>query len=389
MRRPALPPNVVALGVVSLLNDISSEMIFPLLPAFLTVVVGASPAFLGVVEGAADTVSSLLRLPTGWLSDRVRRKPLVVAGYAIANFARPLFAWASAPWHVLVIRVLDRLGKGIRTAPRDALLADSTTADGRGRAFGFHQSMDHVGAVIGPLLATVLFVALGRSYAALFLCASVPGLVVVAFATHGVQEVTPSSRSVVASTAASDGPPLGGRFVALMVAIVLFGLGNSTDAFLLLGLQQAGVDVALLPLLWAAFHVVKTLSAYPFGGLSDRVGRAPVILAGWAVYAAVYLGFAVAGSAVAACALFLVYGLYYGLTEGAERALVADLVPAERRGLAFGIYNAAVGVTALPASAVCGLLWQSHGRAAAFGFGAAMAALAAIVLAALSSPARR
>ena len=384
MARPRLDRNVVALGIASLLNDASSEMIFPLLPAFLTTVVGAGPAFLGMIEGVADSVSSLLRMPAGWLADRMPRKPLVVGGYALASFARPLIALATAPWHVLAVRVTDRLGKGLRTAPRDALLADSTPAADRGRAFGFHRSMDHVGAVVGPLLASLVFALLGRSYRRLFALASIPGLIAVLFT---------ASRIVEVPRAARVGPPppdpvslshaavrLDRRFFVLVAAIVLFGLGNSTDAFLLLGLQQAGVDVAALPLLWAALHVVKVASAYPLGALSDRVGRLPLILTGWVYYALVYSAFAAARSPAALVPIFIAYGLFFGLTEGAERALVGDVVPGAQRGAAFGMYNAAVGVTALPASVLTGAIWQFYGRAAAFGFGAGMALLASLVM---------
>jgi MFS family permease len=355
-------------------------MVFPLLPVFLTSVLGAGPLFLGVVEGAADSASSLLRLPFGWLADRMRRKPLVVAGYALANLARPGIALATAPWHVLVLRVCDRLGKGVRTAPRDALLADSVAASDRGRAFGFHMSMDHVGAVIGPLLATALFVALDRNYRRLFLLASLPGLLSIVFTMARVDETD------VRSAAGAEIPSPGAlgdfdrRFVGLLVAVFLFGLGASTDAFLLLQLNASGIDVALLPFLWSALHVVKVASVYPLGRLSDRVGRLPLIVAGWGYYAAIYAGFAFFDDPRALAAAFIAYGLYYGLTEGAERALVGDLVSRERRGVAFGLYNAALGVAALPASALLGAIWQAHGRAAAFGFGAAMAALGTAVL---------
>lgn len=382
MARPPLDRNVVVLGIASLLNDASSEMIFPLLPAFLTSVLGASPTVLGAIEGAADSVSSLLRLPAGWLSDRLRRKPLIVGGYAMATFSRPLVALATAPLHVLLIRLLDRAGKGLRTAPRDALLADSTPAEDRGRAFGFHRSMDHAGAVVGPLLASGLFVWLGGSYRMLFVLASLPGLLAVLFTAGCVAEVPPRRMppAAVAGSPSPQGRGLDRRFSLLVLAIVLFGLGNSSDAFLLLGLEQSGVSVAALPFLWAALHVVKVAGAYPLGRLSDRLGRVRIILAGWTYYACVYAGFGMATSPATLCSVFVAYGLFYGLTEGAERALVSDLVPAERRGFAFGLYNAAIGVTALPANLLAGALWQAYGRPAAFGFGALMAAIAALVL---------
>jgi MFS family permease len=385
-----LPKNVVTLGVASLLNDVSSEMIFPLLPVFLTAVLGAGPLYLGFVEGAADSISALLRLPFGWLADRLPRKPLVVGGYAVANVVRPAIALAAAPWHVLAIRLLDRAGKGIRTAPRDALLADSAAPGERGRAFGFHMSMDHVGAVLGPLLASALFVALGRNYRWLFLAASLPGLATVVFVAARVEETRRRS-ACPASPVVYDASGLGARFWGLLAAVFLFGLGASTDAFLLLELEKAGTDVALLPFLWAALHVVKVTSVYPFGRLSDRVGRVPLIVVGWAYYAATYAGFALVDDPRGLALLFLAYGLFFGLTEGTERALVSDLVPAEKRGAAFGFYNAALGVTALPASALLGAIWEAWGKVAAFGFGATMAAVATAVLVAttLRSRARK
>jgi MFS family permease len=377
-----LDRNVVTLGVVSLLNDASSEMIFPLLPAFLTTVIGAGPAVLGAIEGTADSLSSLLRLPAGWLSDRMRRKPLVVGGYALANLARPLVAAATAPWHVLAIRLLDRVGKGLRAAPRDALLADSVPPGDRGRAFGFHRSMDHVGAVVGPLLASLTFAALGRSYRLLFLLASLPGFAAVLWAGRVVE--TPRGRRTDPAVSVPASPEMRARldplFVVLIVAMLLFGLGNSSDAFLLLGLAQTGMDPVALPVLWAAFHVVKVASAYPLGRLSDSVGRMPILLTGWAYYAIAYAAFAVTDGPAALAAIFVAYGLFYGLTEGVERALVSDLVAPPQRGVAFGLYNAAVGVTALPASLITGLVWEAHGRAAALGFGAGMAMLGALVL---------
>ncbi len=381
---------MIALGTASLLNDFSSEMIFPLLPVFLTTVLGVQPAFLGLIEGMADSASSLLRPVFGVLSDRWgRRKSLVVAGYAVSSFSRPLVAIATAPWQVLLIRVSDRLGKGMRTAPRDALLAETSDPLARGRAFGFHRAMDHLGAVLGPLAATALFVVVGRNYRLLFALASIPGVLAVLFTALRVREPAVIVRS-------HGDPPSGelrkkaanpfsfsrenAPFVGLITAVFLFALGNSSDAFLLLRLGQAGVDVVYLPFLWSALHLVKVLSVYPCGILSDWVGRRPMILAGWGVYALLYAGFAWASSPLPLAAMFIAYGVFYGLTEGAERALVGDLVGPERRGAAFGLYNAATGIGALPASVLMGAIWEASGPAAAFLFGAGMAALAAVVL---------
>jgi MFS family permease len=393
-RRDALGRNVIALGVVSLLTDASSEIIYPLLPLFLTGVLGAGPEAIGAIEGAAETTAALLKLASGWWSDRVaRRKPIVVAGYAIASLARPLIAIAQSATQVLVIRVSDRVGKGIRGSPRDALIADSVDPSIRGRAFGFHRAMDHAGAVIGPLIA---FALLQREHLALrtvFWIAAIPGVLSVIALVVFVREVPRATHASRAPSSASprDGAPraLGGRFWAYLAVVLLFTLGNSSDAFLILRANQLGVSTALVPILWAALHVVKSASSVPGGALSDRVGRRAVIIAGWIVYALVYLAFARASETWEAWALFGVYGLYFGLTEGTERALVADLVPGARRGTAFGWYNLAVGLAALPASVLFGAIWDRYGADAAFTMGAALAGAAAIgLLVAVRPPAR-
>jgi MFS family permease len=394
-RRAPLPRNVKALATVSLLTDAASEMIYPLLPAFLTATLGASVAWVGIIEGAADTTSSLLKLASGWWSDRVRRrKPLIVAGYALASVLRPLVAVAGATWQVLAIRVGDRVGKGIRGAPRDAMIADSVPASERGRAFGVQRAADHAGAFIGPLLAFVLLQWVGVSVRTVFLLAAIPGLLAVLVALFGVREprdrpqvredprpVEATARLVDASARPPRGiPPLGSSFWKYLGVLVLFTLGNSTDAFLLLRASQLGVAPALLPILWAALHVVKSATSIPAGVWSDRVGRRTMIAAGWLWYALVYVGFAVATETWHAWALFVAYGLFFGLTEGVERALVADLVPAERRGMAFGWYNGVIGAAVLPASVAFGLMWDWRGSGFAFGVGAAAACLAAVGL---------
>jgi MFS family permease len=282
----------------------------------------------------------------------------------------------------------------MRTAPRDALLAEVSSPALRGRAFGFHRAMDHMGAVLGPLIASALFIALGRSYRLLFALASIPGLLTIVFTTLRVREPGAADSAVAAREretpppSSADAAPRSGAFAGLIVAVFLFALGNSSDAFLLLRLEQAGVDVAYLPFLWSALHLVKVLSVYPCGILSDRVGRRPMILAGWLYYALVYVGFARIGSPLWLAATFVAYGLFYGLTEGAERALVGDLAGPERRGTAFGIYNAATGIGALPASVLMGGIWQTYGPHAGFLLGAALAGLAAVVLLATNPPPR-
>lgn len=387
-------PNLVALSLVSFFTDASSEIIAPLLPLFLVGTLGASVAFVGIIEGAAESVASLLKLGSGWWSDRLgRRKPLILAGYGLASAMRPLMALASSPAQVLGIRIADRVGKGVRASPRDALLAASVAPEERGRAFGFHRASDHAGAVVGPLIALVCLQVLQMPLRQVFWVAAVPGLLSVLVVIFAVREA-PASPAVgqapvpdAVGTEASAAPasaisapvPLGVPFRNTMVAVMIFTLGNSTDAFLLLRANQLGVPVAAVPLLWLVLHVVKMVSSPPSGVLSDRFGRRPLIVSGWLLYALVYGGFAWASEPWHAWVLFAVYGVVFGLTEGNEKALVADLVPAERRGAAFGWYHAAIGVAALPASVLFGVLWDRFGASVAFGAGSAIALVATLV----------
>lgn len=390
MARPArLPRTVLALGAVSFWTDLSSEMIYPLLPVFLSATLGASTVALGMVEGAAESTASLLKLVSGWWSDRLaRRKPLVVAGYTIASVVRPLVGLATTAGQVLAIRVTDRVGKGLRSSPRDALITDTVDPAARGRAFGFHRAADHAGALLGPLVAFALL-AWGMELRSVFLWAAVPGALAVATLVFGVRErprapapveerTPPPAEAVEAGEAAAV--PLPRRFWSFLAIVLLFTLGNATDAFLLLRATDLGVPVALVPILWALLHLVKSASSTPGGALSDRFGRKPLIVGGWLFYAAVYAGFAAAGSAWQVWALFAAYGIYYGMVEGAERALVADLVAGSRRGAAFGWYHLSIGVGALPASVLFGWLWAARSPAVAFGVGAALAGVAAVLL---------
>ncbi len=378
--RLRLGRNVLALAAVSFLTDVSSDMTYPLLPVFLASVLGASATAVGAIEGAAESVAAFLKLASGWWSDRTpRRKPLVLAGYTIASVIRPLIGLAQSASQVLAIRVTDRFGKGIRGAPRDALIADSVDPAIRGRAFGFHRAADHMGAVVGPLLAFVLLRWMGLDLRTVFLLTAIPGALAVLMLIFGVREVPRSTQE--ASRKLDLRQPLGSRFWAYLGVLFLFTLGNSTDAFLLLRAGQLGVAPALVPILWAMLHVVKAGSSTPGGILSDRLGRKPLIVAGWTLYAAVYFAFGRASEQWQAWALFAVYGLYFGLTEGVEKALVADLVPPERRGTAFGWYNLAIGVGALPASLLFGVLWDRWGSATAFDFGALLALVAAVGMA--------
>jgi MFS family permease len=389
--RLKLGRNVLALAAVSFLTDVSSDMTYPLLPVFLATVLGASATSVGAIEGAAESTAALLKLVSGWWSDRVsRRKPLVLAGYTIASIIRPLIGVAQSVSQVLGIRVADRIGKGIRGAPRDALIADSVDPAIRGRAFGFHRAADHTGAVVGPLLAFALLRWGGLDLRTVFLLTAIPGALAVAMLLFGVKEVPRPAPQGQSQASKSFDPkvPLGRRFWAYLGVLLLFTLGNSTDAFLLLRAGQLGVAPALVPILWAMLHAVKALSSTPGGALSDRLGRKPLIVAGWLLYAAVYFAFGRAGEQWQAWALFGVYGLYFGLTEGVEKALVADLVAPDRRGAAFGWYNLAIGLGALPASLLFGAIWDRWGSTFAFDFGALLALVAAVGMAAVA-PGRR
>jgi MFS family permease len=384
-----LPGNVLTIGFVSLLNDASSEIIYPLLPIFLASVLGASASAIGVIEGAAESISSLLKLFAGYFSDRLgKRKALVVAGYGLANFARPFLAFAGNWYQVLAIRLTDRVGKGIRTAPRDAMIADTVATEHRGLAFGFHRAMDHTGAVIGPLLGYLLvfWFAANRSapsshdFTRIFLWASVPGLAAVLVGGFLLKET-----QIKLSPSEPNRPTLSwrsfdGNFKKFLIVIALFTLSNSSDAFLLLRAQDAGVSVVMIPLLWAALHGSKVLSSLLGGDLSDRVGRKSLIIAGWLLYAGVYAGFAFVSNTAVVWVLFLVYGIYFGLTEGVEKALVADLVRPEQRGTAYGLYNLAFSITVFPASILMGQIWDWKGPATAFLVSAVLGASAAVLL---------
>lgn len=386
MPRSRLPRNVVALGLVSLFTDLSSEMIYPLLPLFLTATLGAGPAVLGAIEGVAETAASLLKLFSGAWSDRLgKRKPLVLAGYGLSSIMRPLMGLVASWSHVLGIRFCDRIGKGVRSSPRDALVAASVPPQDRGRAFGFQRALDHLGAVLGPVAAFALLAGAGLSYRSVFFLAAVPGAVAVAILWILVREAGETAPAGTGRGILAGG--LAPEFRNYLLIVSLFTLGNASDAFLILRSVDAGVPAAYVPLLWGAFHVVKSSLSTHAGILADRWDRRKMVVAGWVLYAAVYAAWGMAEGPGWMVGLFLVYGLHAAATEGAERALVADFVPSDRRGTAFGWFHLAVGIAALPASLLFGILWSRFGAPAAFGVSAALAMLAAGFLLALKPPA--
>lgn len=403
--RGALSGNVLYLGLVSLFTDFSSEMIYPLLPVFITGVV--SPAFaaiyIGLMDGIADSVSSLLKVVSGYLSDRLgRRKGLTVAGYGLSTLARPLMAGAMAGWQVVGLRFLDRIGKGVRTAPRDALIGRSTRAHCRAVAFSFHRMMDHIGAVAGPLVAIVfLSTVLGQDMlwrqgngAAtvaemhalrwLFILAFLPGLTSLLILMLKVQEMAQVDFS---NEAGGVQEPENGalmfwrpQFRLYLTAFALFALGNSSDLFLIFFAQiQFGLGMGFLIVMWVFLHLSKVVLSLPGGWLADRCGKRPVIIAGWVIYVVVYLMLPEVQGFGWIWVLLFGYGAYYGLTEGAERALLADVVPPESWGKAYGWYHGVVGLAALPASLLFGVFWATLGPRLAFRI-SALLALAALLL---------
>jgi MFS family permease len=367
--------------LVSLLTDVSTEMVYPLVPFFLTAVLGASPAVLGLIEGLAESVASLLKVFSGWISDRIgRRKGLTIAGYAGSALGKLLLALAGVWGMVLAARVVDRLGKGIRTAPRDALIADSAAGHGRGRAFGLHRAMDTAGAALGVVLAYYFFTRMPGDYASVFLVALVPAAagVLILLAVREPRHAAPPAA-----------PPrlrwsgLPRKLQVFLLIALLFTLGNSSNTFLLLRAKGLGFSAAGAILLYLVYNVSFALCSYPAGRLSDHIGRKALLVGGYAFYGAVYLGFAildVAGEAWMVWALFVLYGLYSGFTEGVEKALVSDLAPREVRATAIGLHATLVGIGLFPASFIAGQLWTLLGPASTFYFGGGMGLLAALGL---------
>jgi MFS family permease len=378
-----LPRTVIALGVVSLLTDMSSEMIYPLLPVFVAATLGGGAVSIGLIEGIAEATASLVKLASGVLSDRMpRRKWLLVVGYGLAGSVRPLIGLARVWPVVLFIRFADRVGKGLRGPPRDAIIADAVDPGSRGRAFGLHRSMDHAGAVVGPLVAFALL-GIGFDSRHIFFAAAIPAaavlIVLVFFVREPARQLVP--REPRAPLRLVDLGGLGADFRRLLVALVAFALASSTDAFLLYRMSQAGIGTGGLALVWSLHHVVKVAAAYLGGAASDRWGnRRALLTASWLGYAGIYAAFAAVSSPAALVAVFLVYGLFIAAPEAVEKAWVTDLVPAERRGAAFGWMQAGVGIAALPASLLFGVVWSAVGATAAFLSGSGLAILAALLV---------
>lgn len=385
-----LPRNVLFLGLVSALTDFSSEVAVRTLPLFLANVLGVKTSVIGLIEGLSESTATLTRLLSGWLSDRLgRRKPLVTLGYGLSSFVKPFLYFAASWPAVLVIRFLDRIGKGVRTSPRDALIADSTPESERGRAFGFNKAMDPLGAMAGLAAAALLVwysqggtLSLTRpTYQNLVLLAVVPGFLAFFLLLFFVRDVAVAPAAKDESEPSAAGArKLSANFKRYLAVLVFFTLGNSSDAFLTLRAQNLGMGIGEIFALLAAFNLIPTLLSYPAGKLSDKVGRKTLISVGWLIYAAVYLGFAFATTRLHVWLLYLVYGAYESLTAGVEKAFVADLVSAGKRGTAYGLFNTAIGIAALPSSLIAGALWQEISPAAPFVFGAALSLIAVLGL---------
>ena len=414
--KASLPRNVVVLGIVSFLTDASSEMILWTVPFYIALL-GGGAVWVGIVEGLRESLSSLLKPASGWFSDRVgRRKALVAVGYGISTVAKPILALAAAPWHVLGLLGIERVGKGVRTAPRDALIAGAVSEENRGKAFSFHRMMDHGGAVLGLLVGTVLVAQLFEHFKAagdkepidvfrfMYLVAAIPAALAVVAVVASVRERAGEGNKGVALDLKAG---YDRRFWVFLAALLVFALGNSSDMFLLVRAGEIlGYNVVLseaerarmaadwsfpwqLPLMFLVLSLAKMIFSLPGGIVADRIGRAKTLAIGWAVYAAVYILFGFATDAWQAWTLFVAYGVFYGFTEGVEKAVVADLVRPEVRGAAYGLYAFADGIAKLPASLLLGLLYQYFGPAVAFGVGGACAGLACLMLVVLLGGVRK
>jgi MFS family permease len=387
-----LPRNVWAVGLTSFFMDVSSEMVTNILPLFLANVLGVQTSIIGLIEGTAETTASLLKLFSGWLSDKLGgRKWLAVAGYGLSAVSKPFFYIAST-WELIAgVRWADRVGKGIRTAPRDALVADSVTKETRGLAFGFHRAMDTAGAMVGLIIAVVVVwmaqknaLNLTKStFQTIVLISLLPALLAVLSLMIGARDVMVKGQRAAPKFSLRN---LGRPFNMFLVIVSIFTLGNSSDAFLVLRAQNIGMTVTGVLIMLVMFNLIYSLISTPAGSLSDRIGRRRLIIGGWLVYAAIYLGFALAQAAWQIWVLYVIYGLYYGMAYGTANALVADLVPESLRGTAYGTYNAVIGLLAFPASLIAGLLWQGAGTWKGFGpsapflFGATLALTAALLM---------
>lgn len=373
------PRNVFVLGVVSLFMDVSSEMIYPLIPLYLNNVLHASTTYIGIIEGIAESTASFLKVISGWFSDKLgKRKSIIFWGYGISVLSRPILATATSWTHVLAYRFSDRLGKGVRTAPRDAIIADSTDKQILGKAFGFHRAMDTVGAVLGPTAAFVLMSLFHDRIQTVFWVSIIPGLLALLTIYLFVKDVKLSAKtaSLKISLRGFDR-----RFKIFLVVAAIFTLGKTSEAFLVLRAQGLGVRAGLIPLLYLSFNIVSAAFSTPAGILADRIGKRKVIIAGYVLFSMIFIGFGVAATPLHAWLLFGAYGLFVAVNEGIQRAYVATIINPDLKATSYGIYHSVIGLSALPSSIVGGMLWQRIGPEALFYYGAAMSFLACVFFA--------
>jgi MFS family permease len=389
--------NVLVLGIVSLLTDASSEMIYPIMPLFLSAI-GATGLVIGLIEGASETTASFLKVVSGWYSDKFdRRKPFITGGYGLSTLMKPLLIWATTPLQVLGIRISERVGKGIRTAPRDALIADSTASDVRGKAFGFHKAMDSTGAVLGPVITLIIILIVVatemKMFRLIFAIAVIPAVIAVLVILLFVREKEKSSKPVSTRTFRKGLKGLGRPFWLLMAVVVTFYIGEISYAFFILRAEDvnsnffdrlvpSGVDPALVQaiVLYILYNVVFVVTAIPAGNLSDRLGRKPVIMAAFAIFVATGAAMAYSGHLAILAAGFILFGVYKGASEGVFKAYVTDVVPGDLKGTALGAFHTSVGLVMLPGGIIAGYLWDSVGHWATFAYGAVMAIIAMVML---------
>jgi len=374
-----LHKNVFSAGLVSFFMDFSSEMVYPLVPLFLATILGVNKSVIGIIEGIAESTTSLLKLFSGWFSDKIgKRKLLMVGGYGVSTLSRPFVALSTHWGHVLTYRFIDRFGKGIRTAPRDAIIAESSPEMHLGRSFGFHRAMDTVGAVVGPATAFLLLSLFSNNYRLVFWASMIPGilavLIIILFITEKKRD-----KSKLATLPKLSLKDFDYRFKAFTFVVTFFALGNSSDVFLILRAQNLGIETAVIPLVYLSFNVVYALFAWPAGILSDKIGPRKVILSGFIVFALIYSGFALAQNPTHIWMLFPLYGIFMGLTEGVQKAYLATIIPQTHKATAYGIYNSLIGLAVLPASIIGGYLWDTISPSATFYYGAIMASFSALL----------
>lgn len=377
----SLNPVILVLGLVSLFTDLSSNMIVPVLPLYLTAVLHVQVTSIGIIEGIAESTASLLKWVSGWMTDRIgRHKLLLLVGYGLSNLSKPFFAVSGSWGEVLLIRFSDRFGKGIRTSPRDALLADSTTKEERGRAFGFRRAMDTLGAALGPLVAFGILAVSVNHYRLVFWLSVIPGLIAVLLILFFLKDQQPHAGGKDVRLPKIGFRNQNRRFVWFTFISTFFMIGNFSDAFLALRAQELGVSPALIPLAFFTYNMSSSIFSVPIGMLSDRIGRRPVLILGFIIFALIYFGFGFANHGMWIWVLFILYGLYYAFTEGIQKAYIADLVPEGERGTAMGTYNAMIGLAVLPASIIAGFIWETFGSTAAFSASGMIAILAALLM---------